>query len=200
MKIGLRTAIVAPITAYTEGSAITYGTGAVIGKAMTANLTWTRNTNQAYADDALDESDNSITSGQLTYGLNDLTDEARALVLGDEAVGTDTATYYEENGASAPDVGFGYIKVHMRAGVLVYIAHWIHKVKFAVNSESTNTKGQNIEWQHPEIVGDIAGVTIDNTGKLRWRKHKEFSSYAAALAWLKGFANITGTSGGGGTT
>lgn len=191
MKIGLRTAIFAPITTHTDGSPITYGTGAIIGKAMTANLTWTRNNNQAYADDALDESDNSITSGQLTYGLNDLSNEARVLVLGDSAMGTGDNVYYEENGESGPDGGFGYIKVYMRQGDIVYDAFWIHKIKFAVTNETTNTKGQNIEWQHPEIVGDIAGVSIDNTGKLRWRKHKEFDAYADALAWLKGFANIT---------
>ena len=49
--IGLRHVVAAPITAETEGQPITYGTGAVIGKGIQANLTINRGDNPLYADD-----------------------------------------------------------------------------------------------------------------------------------------------------
>ena len=40
--IGLRHPVVAPITAETPGTGITYGTGRVLGKAIAANVTYNR--------------------------------------------------------------------------------------------------------------------------------------------------------------
>jgi len=191
-KIGLRYPVFAPEASHVDGAAITYSAGSVIGRAISANLTWTRNSNDLYSDDTIEDSDNSITDGEITFGLNQVPDEKRVILFGDEA---NQDGSQEINGEGAPFGGFGYIKVVRRAGVLSYVGHWIHRVQFGMNTDQTNTKGQNIEWQTPEIVGSITGVYLDDSGKVRWAKYKTFTDFADAKAWINGLAGITAASG-----
>ena len=76
--IGMRHVVGALITNETAGSEPTYGTsgtGFIIGKAITGNLTINRNNNPLYADDAIAEDDNGITSMDLELGLDDLMED-----------------------------------------------------------------------------------------------------------------------------
>lgn len=191
--IGLRYPVAAPITAETEGAEPTYGAGFVVGKAIQANLTITRNNNPLYGDDAIAEDDNGITGMSLELGVDDLEDEVRANLMGDVVVQGENgapAVYYE-TGNSAPNVGFGYIRVRRRHGVTSYQALFIHKITFGQTSENAQTKGESIEWQTPTITGRAAGLMLNNVNYISFRKRALFTTFAAAQAWLRTQANIT---------
>ena len=193
--IGLRKAIAAPLATEPGNAEPTYGSGgSVIGKAIQANLTITRNNNPLYADDTIVEDDNSITAMSLELGLDDLAPEDRVKVLGlvKKTAGTNPAvdTYYDTD-ASAPYVGFGYIRVRRKAGVTSYQACWIYKAKFSFEDESTQTKGESIEWQTPTINGRCMGISRDASGRLDFRARQVFASEADAKTWLNTKAGIT---------
>lgn len=189
--IGMKYVVAAPITAETPGAAITYGTGKVIGKAIQGNLTWERNDNPLYADDAIAENDNSVLGGTLEIGLDDLSDDARVMLLGEVAVTvTGDGTEYETSDAAAPYVGVGYIRVRRKAGVTTYQAVWFHKVQFSDESEEAQTKGESIEWQTPTISGKLMGVQNDSSLANNFRRRASFDTEAAAKAWLDNKAGI----------
>lgn len=195
--IGMQHVVAAAIAEETEGSAINYGTNAgfVVGKAIQGNLTWNRNDNPLYADDAIAENDNGVTGGTLELGTDDLIDAVRHKLLGEVevTVGTGTtATEYETTDDPAPYVGIGYVRVRRHGGTTTYQAVWYHKVQFAETSENAQTKGQSIEWQTPTLTGTIFGVKADApAGKTSYRRHRDFDTLAAAVSWLDNKAGVT---------
>ena len=193
--IGMRHVVAAKVATETPGQALTYDAGMVVGKAIQGNLTWNRNDNPLYADDAIAENDNGATGGSIELGTDDLLDAVRAYLLGDEevTVGTspNTTTEYETTDEPAPYVGFGYVRVRIKNGVTSYQAVWYHKAQFGENTENAQTKGQTIEWQTPTITGRIMGVQNDASGTIRFRRRATFETLAAAVAWLDDKAGIS---------
>lgn len=195
--IGMRHVVAATIATETPGAALTYDAGMVVGKAIQGNLTWNRNDNPLYADDAIAENDNGATGGSIELVTDDLLDVVRAYLLGDEAIsagtGTSATTEYESTDEPAPYVGFGYMRVRVKNGVTSYQAVWYHKAQFGETTENAQTKGQTIEWQTPTLTGRIMGVNDNANGQIRFRRRATFETAAAAIAWLDNKAGITTT-------
>ena len=193
--IGMRHVVAAKIATETPGSALTYSAGMVVGKAIQGNLTWDRNDNPLYADDAIAENDNGATGGSIELITDDLLDTVRAYLLGDEAItvgtGTSVTTEYESTEDPAPYVGFGYMRVRVKGGETSYQAVWYHKAQFGESNENAQTKGQTIEWQTPTLTGKIMGVNDNASGQIRFRRRATFETAAAAIAWLDSKAGIT---------
>lgn len=193
--IGMRHVVAAKIATETPGAALTYSAGMVVGKAIQGNLTWDRNDNPLYADDAIAENDNGATGGSIELVTDDLLDTVRAYLLGDEAIsvgtGTSATTEYESTDEPAPYVGFGYMRVRVKNGVTSYQAVWYHKAQFGETTENAQTKGQTIEWQTPTLTGRIMGVNDNADGQIRFRRRATFDTAAAATAWLDAKAGIT---------
>ena len=190
-NVGMQYPVYAPVATYTPGTSITYGTGAVIAEAVSASVNWERSDSRFYGDDVQLDSDNGVLGYTIDFEPSGLTDAVRAALLGE----TLASSEYTINSASAPDVGFGYIRV-MRASSAGGVAYsyegwWYHKVKFAVSSEETRTKERNLEWRTPTLQGQGDGVSLDSTGKLAFAVHRTFNSFSAAQTWLKGKAGIT---------
>lgn len=181
---GLQYAVVAAITAETEGSAVTYGTGKVLGRMISANISWTRNDNPLYADDAIAENDNGVTGGTIELNIDDISDEGRVYVLGETEVTVTNGKEYETTDTPAPYVGVGFLRVKRKAGETSYIAEWLHKVQFGMDSEEAQTKGESIEWQTPTLNGKIFGVRNDSSLNNHYRRTATFETLAAAKAWL----------------
>lgn len=188
--IGMRNPVAAPITAYTEGSAITYGSGMVLGPAVAANLTFDVADNPDYGDDVIVDNDNGINGYSATLETNNITKEGRAMVLGWEPVGT-TVTHYDVTDAAAPYVGWGFIRVKMFKAVRSYEAFWFHRSQFSPNGINASTKQRQITWNHPQMNVQGMGVRLDNSGKAKYFQWMEFDSESAAQAWLYGKANIS---------
>ena len=188
--VGLLYAVAAPIQTEADGQAITYGKGQVIGGMMTAEISYTRNSNPLYADDRVMEEDNSITGGTIKMGVDDVNDDARVMMLGDVKEGDAGEEVYHETGESAPYVGTGYIRVRRKDNKTSYIAYWVHKAIFGIGTESAKTKGQNIEWQTPTLEGSIMGVKNNAEMQTRFRERRTFARESEARAWLNKKAGI----------
>ena len=194
--IGMRHVVGALITGETSGSEPTYGTsgsGFLIGKAITGNLTINRNSNPLYADDAIAEDDNGITSMDLELGLDDLMEDIQDKMglLKAVTAGSPSVTTYYETSASAKAIGVGYIRVRRKNGVTKYQAIWIYKSIFSKNSENSQTKGETIEWQTPNVNGRCRGLSVDSTGEATFRKVRNFTSEEDAEDWLDELAGIS---------
>ena len=193
--IGMRHVVVAKVASHTAGSEPTYTAGMVMGKAITGNLTINRNNNPLYADDAISEDDNGITSMDLELGLDDLLEDVQDYIglLEKKTTGTGTAavdTYYDTD-AAAYDVGVGYIRVRRKNGVTKYQALWVYDTLLSIASENAQTKGEQIEWQTPTATGRCKALDVDSSGKLKFRKRQLFDTEAAAASYLNGLAGIT---------
>lgn len=188
--VGLLYAVAAPIQTEADGQAITYGKGQVIGGMMTAEISYTRNSNPLYADDRVMEEDNSITGGTIKMGVDDVNDDARVMMLGDVKEGDAGEEVYHETGESAPYVGTGYIRVRRKDNKTNYIAYWVHKAIFGIGTESAKTKGQNIEWQTTTLEGSIMGVKNNAALQTRFRERRTFTKESEARTWLNKKAGI----------
>lgn len=196
-NVGMIYPVAAPISAYTPGTGVTYGTGFVVAESRTANLTWEHADGEFYGDDGLLDTDNGIIGGTLDFEPTGLINNARKNLLGEvEGTNADEGVFFVTD-AAAPDVGFGYVRV-MRDNTVntsrvsvVYEGWWFYKAKFSLNSEETATKERNIEWRTPTLSGRLTGVSLSSADTLTFAKHKDFSALAAAKAWLNGLANIT---------
>ena len=188
LRIGMQYAVAAPISTEVEGQAITYGSGFRVGNAVSASITWNRTDNSHYGDDAEDARDNGVTSGDIEFTNSGILATARAALLGESKVGS--TDEYEMSVDATPSVGFGYVRVIRKSGVIVYEGVWLHKVQFAENTVNDNTKGETIEWGETVLNGRIFAVKDNAQLVQHIMAHQEFATLALAVAYLNGKANI----------
>lgn len=191
--IGMRRPVYALVSAYTEGSAITYGTGEVIAPARRASITYEREDNPFYGDDVEQENDVGLNGYTIELETTALPIATRAALLGEVPVtGTGTTvTEYQATSANSPYVGFGFIRVLMVGGVKKYEAFWFYRLRFSLSSEEANTKEKSISWGAPTLSGTGTAVYLDSTGEPAYFAHNEFATLAAANTWLNTKANIS---------
>lgn len=183
-KIGLKYPVYAPMTE--TDTTVTYGTGNVLAKAISANISVESNDVKLYADDAVAESDHSFSNGAITLGVDDLPDYAKVDILGyiegdivDSATGAKVLT--ASGSAVLPYIGLGFYGAKVVNKVKSYRAIWLRKVQFAEPSDELSTKGESTEFQTHEAEGTIM---VDVTGN--WKDEATFSTEAKARAWLNG--------------
>lgn len=195
-RIGLKYIVAAAITAETLGSAPTYGTGFVVGKAMKAEKSVNANDSELYGDDALNESDQSFSDGALKIGLTDFgtgrlaSMEVQAALFGAKIVEVSGVKEMSRGaGQTAPYLGIGYYKTKTINKTKFYEATWIYKIQFKTPGESTNTRGKTIEFQTDEIEGKFMAVA--GFGDDDYEKTATFETEAEAVNWLNALANIS---------
>lgn len=192
-NVGMVYPVAAPVDTYTPYSSISYDDGFVVSEARGATVTWETENGEFYGDDVRLDSTNNIIGYTLDFEATGLADSVRAALLGEVKGSSDE---YKITGASAPDVGFGYVKV-MRddsSGTVVYSyeAWWYYKVKFAQPNEEARTKERNIEWRTPTLNGTGMGVFLSAAAEFPdFVEHKTFATLAAAKTYLNGKAGIT---------
>ena len=195
--VGLMYALFAPIEKELAYQPVQYKSGAavVVGKMIGADVTFNRDSNSLYADDAESESDNSITGGTVTLNLDDVSEEAEVVILG-TVKATDTVNekqvdVYQEVGDASPYGGFGYVRVRRKNGVNSYQANGIHKTQLGISSENAATKGQSITWQTPSLTGPIMAVKNNADKKNHFRKKARFATAEEAIAWINKLGGYT---------
>ena len=185
-KIGLKFPVASPITGYSKDGMPFYGTGFIIGKAISAEKSIESNDNQLFADDSIAENDTSFASGSIKLGVSDFGSDymdslqVQAKMLGHTVVNGTTI----KRGALdiAPYLGFGFYITKKQNNKLVYEATWLYKSVFKVPSESTNTKGKSIEWQTPEIEGSF--MAVEGYGNDAYEETEVFETEQEARSWL----------------
>ena len=186
-NVGMMYPVFAPISTCVDGSMPTYSTGRVIQEARSATVTKEINNNPLYGDDRIVDDDNGMTGMTISFESTGLSMEDRVTILAESVVNTDEQW---EDDSSTPYGGFGYIRVMRDNGVRKFEAYLVLKVKFQEESQETATKEGSITWRTPTLNGRAAGCDVDGTGKLRFRKHKVFSSASAAKTWLNTALNV----------
>ena len=190
-NVGMMYPVFAPISAHTDGSMPTYGTGVVIQEARNCNITKTYNDNPLYGDDRIVDDDNCLTALTASFEPTGLNDSDRMLLFGEEEISVGGLTCQVESDNETPYGGFGYIRKMRDSGTLKYEAWIILKIKFQEESQNTATKEGSISWNTPTLNGRAAGLYIDNTGKLRWRVHESFETMSAAKSWINTVLNVS---------
>lgn len=192
-NVGMTYAVAAPVNSYTQGSAITYGTGYKVGESRGANVTWETEDGEFYGDNAILDVANGVLGYNIELETAGLQDSVRKDMLGEVK---DSSDAYHITGASAPDVGFGYVKT-MRddasgSVVTTYECWWYHVLKFSEPNEEARTKEKNVEWRTPTISGKGKGVFLSESATdPDFAEHKTFSTLANAKSWLNTKANIS---------
>lgn len=114
---------------------------------MNADLSVKTATAELYADDAISESVKEFVNGTLKLGIKDLTPEVLAEVLGQ--IVDQNKVVWAGDGDEPPFLAIGFRAAKTR-GRYRYV--WLLKCKFELPNEKYKTKGENIEFNTPEIT------------------------------------------------
>lgn len=195
-NVGMMYPVFAPITAHTDGSMPTYGTGVVIQEARNATVNKTYNNNPLYGDDTIVDDDNGLTELTCSFEPTGLTDADRVLLFGETVAavpGHTGLTGQWEGDNETPYGGFGYIRKMRENGERKFEVWIILKIKFQEESQATNTKEGSITWGTPTLNGRAAGIYVDSSDEIKWRLHYTFDTIAAAKSWLNTILNVSAT-------
>ena len=192
-NVGMMYPVFAPISAHTDGSMPTYGTGFVIQEARNATVNREYQNNPLYGDDRIVDDDNGMTGLTISFEPTGLSEDDRKKLLGEEESEVTGISGQWVSDNETPWGGFGYIRKMRLNGVKSFEAWITLKVKFQEQSMATNTKEGSISWGTPTLNGSAAGLYVDETDKLRFELHKTFSSISAAKAWLNAMLNVSTT-------
>lgn len=193
-NIGMRYVVYAPLTEENEvAGTYTYGTGKILAKAIKADLKLNVADVPLYADDGESERAREFIDGDLTLTCDDLSQTVRVDLLGNketsETIGSDEVTVLESSTEDTPThVGIGYIQSKIESGARKYRAILFTKVQFAEPDDTAETKGQQIAWQTPTIIGKLSRRVDTN-----WKEEITVTSLATAKAFLNNRLNVQTT-------
>lgn len=161
----------------------TYGTPAVLAKAITANINIEAPDSDLYADDGIDETVGGFVSGTLSLNVNDLAPSVLADLLG---------VRVDKNGvvvSSAEDIS-NEVAIAFRAlkGNGKYRYFWLYRVKFSVPSTALATKNNSITFQTPTIEGKIMRRNkVDDQDKHPWKAEVTEGDTGVSSATIDGW-------------
>ena len=187
-KIGIKGLVYAPYSTGGEGGAIT-GTGVALDDYMIrADITENRNKTPFHADDHQIDQENELTGVDVSLELSNMTDDMEKAFLGYKA---GTGNELNVAAADAPFVGVGFRRKERFKGAITYHGFWIYKVQFSKDSDSTQTKGENIDFQTETLSGSAMGVTLTTAGDTIYYSHIRSTTESTVVSWVKSKAGIT---------
>lgn len=153
------------IARYTNaGSSVSYAGGRLLGKATELSIELNDGeSNIFYADNGPAESDNQFSGGSLSISTDELRPQAYMEALGvvsqpitNEEFTTPGAAWLVNNDAQTPPyLGFGAIAMKKINGAIKYVGIVLDKIRFTTPNDAITTKGETIEWQAPQLTGQI---------------------------------------------
>lgn len=188
-KIGIKGLVYAQYSSGGDGSTIVYTGGQVLADYMIrADLTETRDDVKFYADDHQIDAENEMTGVSLSLELSNMTDALEKALLGytDGTGGELNATSKD-----SPFVGVGFTRKERFKGAVTYHGFWLYKVQFSKDSDSTQTKGESIDFQTESLSGNAMGVQLSSGGDLIYYSHIRNTVESSVTAWVKSKAGIS---------
>ena len=162
--IGLSDMFYAKIKEGADG-AESYDTPVRLAKAIQANLSIDIAEAMLFADDAAQESVREFQSGTLTLGVDEITPEVAAVLLGAAIDGNGVLVSSSEDVGPPVAVGF---RARRANGQHKYF--WLYRVLFGTPSTSLQTKGESITFNTPTIEGTIMRRNKpDNRNRHPWK-------------------------------
>ncbi len=187
-KIGIKGLTYATYASGGEGAAVVYTGGVKLDDYMIrADISEERADTPFYADDHKFDAENSMTGLSVALELSNFTDALDKALLGHA---TGTASELNVTDASAPFVGVGFIRKERFKGTATYHGYWVYKIQFAKDSDSTNTKGESVEFQTEALTGQAMGVQLAADGPIIYYSHLR-GTESAVRSWLNGKAGIS---------
>ena len=191
-QYGLRGARVAQYN--NNNGAVTYGQPKKAGCAITAQLELRFAEARLYACDTLAEYLREVIGGNVTFGAKYFPQDAQLLMFGASTKsrsvsyagsgGTTTTSTVTSIVTSANDeanyVGFACYCPDMVDGVRKWTCFFVAKAKFSPPSYTLNTKGETINFQTPQTVGEFLP---DDAGGMVVQEVAICDSEAEADAW-----------------
>ena len=179
-KIGLNNFRYAVATVNETTGEITYGEVKKPGKAISFTFEPTVADAKLYADDSLAESDNRVTGGNVTMGIDRYDAETMAEILGHEYDNATQEILSTINDVS-PYIGVGRVVRIMVDNVQKFRATFLALCKMSEPSSDDNTMSESIEFSTYELGGTMA---IPQNGI--WRREKTFETQDEAISYLEG--------------
>lgn len=175
-----------------SGSTVTYGTPAVLGKAVELSVELEGgDSNVLYADNAPAESVSTFAGGTLTITTDDLLLEPAAAILGMTVSDVTTPEGDEivfKADQTVPYVGFGAVVKKIQSNAPKWLAVVFPKVQFQNPGLSATTQDETIEWQTPELT---ANIMRDDTVDAVWQRWAMFDTEADAESYIKSKLGVT---------
>ena len=191
-KIGIKCLTYAPFVSGGEGSAVSYGTGVQLNDYMIrADVTEERSNVDFYADDHKIDVENSMTGATVALELANFTSALEEVFLGYKAESTASGADLFVTDAATGFVGCGFYRKERFKGTITYKCFWFYKVQFSKDSDSTTTKGENVDFQTESVSGDAVGVKLTANGDTIYYAISRKSSESDAVSWLKTKGGVT---------
>jgi len=165
----------------------TYGTPVKFAKAIEATITPSQNTATLYADDAASEVINSMGNIEVSIGVDNLTTEAYAALLGKEKNADGVVVDRTDDTAPYVALGFRSLKSNGK-----YRYMWLYKGRFQQSEESYTTKGEDVEFN----TASLSAIFVANDdGEWRARVDEDDTGVAPAVitGWFTGVYESTPT-------
>lgn len=164
-----------------DETAKTYTDAFYCGKAMQIDVSPQYAEGSLYGDNTKAEYDKEFKYADVTLQTTTLPIKAHNLMFGHTVTETEgkQAVKFKDSD-DAPYVGLGFIVTEKVDGKRKYVASWLYKVKFAEGSETYKTKGDNIEYQTPNISGQAMALPDGD-----WKDVEMFDTEAEAVTWLE---------------
>jgi hypothetical protein len=175
-SIGLKYLAWAPIATEPTNAVPTYGVGRVLGKMISMNLAITNSEGKLFADDMLAEYISEFSSAEFTAETDNISLADQAALYG--------ATFADDElrltaGDNAPYGAYGGYQQLSVNNVRKYRAWIFAKGKASVPDETGATKGESVSFGNQPLK-----VTVSAPNFGPWKKVKEFSTEAAAKAYV----------------
>ena len=181
--IGLDSLYYATISENPDSGEETYDTPKPLAKAISAEVSIEVAEAILYADDGPSEVVKEFKSGTLTLGVDDISAQVAADLVGAVLDKNKVLVSTSEDGGMPVAIGFRARKANGK-----YRYFWLYKVRFAIPAASLNTKGDSVEFSTPEIEGTILRRTKpDTSGKHPWKVETTEGEAAKTITdgWFK---------------
>lgn len=183
-NVGLRKPFVAKYNRATK----TYSDGFRYSHAVSMGITPNYAEASLYGDDAQQEYEKAFTNAAITLGTTSTPIQAASTMFGHQVDIQNKKVIYKATD-EANYVGVGIIGVEVVDGATQYVALIILCAKFADSAENYTTKGDQLQFNTPQIEGSAISADDDSN----WKVTRIFDTEAAAETFIKDYLNISDT-------
>ena len=150
-----------------DGTTVTYSDAQQLARGVSVTISpETADSENFYADNIVaEEESGTFTGGELTLEVDGLLQAAEQFIMGLEDADSDGFISYNAN-ASAPYVGFGFIRRYKSGGSTLYTPIILTKCKFMPGEDEAETGEDEANWQTQELT---ATIFRDDTSEQTWK-------------------------------
>ncbi|MFB1098174.1 major tail protein [Terribacillus sp. JSM ZJ617] len=159
---------------------VTYDTPKKVAPSITVGMVPTTNSNNLYGDDQVVSADTTLGPVELTLNTTDLPAGIEAEMLGHTI--NEDGVMVSNSQDQAPYFAVGFSSKQTDDGKELFV--WLLKVKFRVPDSNHQTKGENVEYQTPTIIGSGIPRTSDGDWRYKVKSGDEGVNQSKIESWF----------------